>query len=341
MSRKSKKVKEIINIDEIKSHRVVNEWNKVCSEKVIPSRIQILKKHIKTVVYRIEGAGPRNTSIIAKRSKNKERNYERIFYEEIAPQVNIPDPGFITSVEDDEGFVWLFMKDAGDVAFKNNNLEHRDLAAKWLADLHISSLNHNYKSRLREINHEYYFKELTKARRIIIEKMTEFDDHKEFRRVLEKVILRFNYLESCWNKIENICYKLPQTIVHGDMVSKNLRVTESHTGSYLIAFDWEGFGWGVPAIDFATTATNPDVYLSYIREIFPSVSLQAINETADAGIFFRYILTVSWTVEYLKFCRKPMEEMKYKGFIQKVISDFWGIEMKYGDFTRIVGGWCE
>jgi hypothetical protein len=71
------------------------------------------------------------------------------------------------------------------------------------------------------------------------------------------------------------------------MVSKNLRVSEGQTGTYLIALDWDGFGWGSSAPVSAITAAKPDVYLSYIKKTFSRPSWQVINETSDIGKLFR------------------------------------------------------
>src|SRR5258708_20915806 len=67
-------------------HPAVKAWNRLCSKRAEPNLIEILlegkKGNFESRVYRLHGAGPSGTAIIAKRCIT---NVEQTVYEEILP----------------------------------------------------------------------------------------------------------------------------------------------------------------------------------------------------------------------------------------------------------------
>lgn len=97
-----------------------------------------------------------------------------------------------------------------------------------------------------------------------------------------------------------------------------MRVRAGWAGIALLPFDWEMAGWGVPAADLAHSArlgrrdfsaqtggfaANPDVatYWSVVREHWPSLDLQTIQQLANCGKMFRSLAAIDWRAQDLAY----------------------------------------
>ena len=113
-------------------------------------------------------------------------------------------------------------------------------------------------------------------------------------------------VQACWSKLEAICSELPRTLVHGDLVRKNLRVGVAGKSTGVVAFDWEKAGWGPPAVDLARSVASErfaanaclDTYRSTSR---PAVLLtrEQVERQALAGTVLRCLTAIHWTSQSL------------------------------------------
>src|SRR6516164_6903653 len=135
-------------------HAAVDAWNRLCSKTVEPSVIEVLLEAKKSQVYRLCGAGPRRTPVIAKRCI---AHVEHIIYKDVLAYLPISSLTFYGCV-DEPGteYSWLFLGDAGGEEFTHSIEEHRKLAARWLALLHVSASNMPAVSRLPDRGPNYY-----------------------------------------------------------------------------------------------------------------------------------------------------------------------------------------
>ena len=173
---------------------------------------------------------------------------EHTMYREILSHLPIPTLrcyGFVEEPRDE--FCWLFLEDAGTEVFRFHIRDHRALAAPWLGLMHTSAVHVAATARLLDRGPDYYLEHLRLARetlqRAIVNSTLSPDDLV----VLESIVPRCNVLESCWSKVETFCDKMPQTLVHNDFATRNIRVRNGQARTALLPFDWEKAGWGIPA----------------------------------------------------------------------------------------------
>ncbi|HET7088603.1 MAG TPA: hypothetical protein VFL17_08135 [Anaerolineae bacterium] len=127
-----------ITYTDLREHPAVRAWGELWPRWAEPERVEILKDHAKSTVYRLEGVGRGRTAIIAKRCRTDIAAIERTIYEDVLPSLPITTLHYYGFVEENDQFCWLFLEDAGQEHFSPVIEEHRALAAQWLALMHTS-----------------------------------------------------------------------------------------------------------------------------------------------------------------------------------------------------------
>jgi aminoglycoside phosphotransferase (APT) family kinase protein len=128
----------------------------------------------------------------------------------------------------------------------------------------------------------------------------------EDKRVLRAVVSTCESIESRWDRVETICSALPRTLVHGDLVARNLRLRRNGGGPEIVAFDWECAGFGVPAPDvfqLASETRREDLshYRSAIAEYAPGVDEEELRSLLLVGKGFRLLASVDWVTPHLRY----------------------------------------
>ena len=122
------------------------------------------------------------------------------------------------------------------------------------------------------------------------------------REFLRLALAELVHTEQCWHHIESVCALAPRTIVHGDLVAKNIRVRRDGThGTQLVVFDWEKAGVGVPSIDLSSIPCDLDHYVSSVRSTWPTVSMPVAEDLSRIGRLFRSIARLKWEIAALPF----------------------------------------
>src|SRR6185369_6945112 len=94
-------------------HRAVQAWSQLQPERVEPERIEILKLRTKSAVYRLAGAGPDSSAVIAKKCCAPTAAVERKIYQELLPRLPLPAVHCLGFVNEPEGdYSWLFLQEA-------------------------------------------------------------------------------------------------------------------------------------------------------------------------------------------------------------------------------------
>src|SRR5437667_2495669 len=138
----SKAVINEILPDDLREHRAVKVWEGLTARQVAPERIEILKLKNKSAVYRLVGAGPDGSSVVAKRCRRATASIERMIYEQFLPRLGLPGLEYYGCVDEpSEEFCWLFLQDAGGLEYSPLNPVHRALAARWLGTVQITALD--------------------------------------------------------------------------------------------------------------------------------------------------------------------------------------------------------
>ncbi len=280
----------------LSEHPAVLAWNRLRHLTVEPSEILVLKKRIKSTVYRLADAGPGGSAIIAKYCRRPVALHERIVYEELLCKLPVAIPQFYGSIHGDEEFDWLFLECLHGEEYSLQSAEHSRLAAEWLGLLHTSSAVIAEDMHLPNRGPQHYLQHLQSAHRRLAQALADFNFPKEDSMIVSAAIAHCNWLESHWDELEKCCDLMPRTFVHGDFKPKNALVRrDSHSGAVLTSYDWEMSGWGVPAVDLAHV--DIPTYHSLLKEFWPAVKMEGLKQLALVGKIFRGLAAFDWESE--------------------------------------------
>ena len=294
--------------ERLQEHQAVKAWRQLQSDHLEPSSIEILKHKRKSAVYRLNGMGPNSGAVIAKRCKETTANVERMIYEELLPRVPVSVLRCYGFLKEPEGeFCWLFLEDAAGQLYSPQLADHRALAGRWLAEMHLTTVSADLKARLPDRDLGHYLKLLRGNRATQLEHLAHNSEvSNDDAVVLRKVVTHLDVLESHWSEMERICDVMPRTLVHGDFVVKNLRVQNGTADPALLVFDWEYAGWGVLGTDlaqFVGSVASPDVnvYCSVLHREYPHLDARDIQAVAACGNLLRLVDDIDWATALLEF----------------------------------------
>jgi hypothetical protein len=100
-------------------------------------------------------------------------------------------------------------------------------------------------------------------------------------------------VERDWRALARRCADMPHCLVHGDFISKNVRICDGR----LLALDWELAGWGIPAEDLGALdqtiadldGRDVDAYWARVRDAWPKFDRDAAAAMRNIGIVLRYL----------------------------------------------------
>jgi Phosphotransferase enzyme family len=284
-------------------HPAVRAWGKFRPGRAGPGRVENLTKKRKTPIFRLVDAGPGGAAVIAKRCRQATAWVERTVYEEVLPRLPVTAPRLYGAVEEDAEFCWLFLEDASGELYSPQAEEHRALAGRWLGVVHTSAARVAGAARLPDRGPGHYLEHLRAARDAAVRGLANPTLTADQTPELGRIAAQCDALEARWGEVQTFCARIPPTLVHGDLVIKNVRVRTGPAGAALLPFDWETAGWGVPAADLArlvferkTSCLSPDLatYRSVVREAWPHLGDQDVQRLADLGRVFRLLAMMSW-----------------------------------------------
>jgi Phosphotransferase enzyme family len=310
-------------------------WGRLPADLAEPTGVEVLKgkrENARKRAYRLAGAGPDGSDVIAKRGPTARALVERTIYEEVLPCLPLPALRYYGLVEEPDGpFAWLFLEDAGNEEYSVSRQEHQRLAARWLGLLHTSAARVAPVSRLPDRGPAHYLGQVRSARDRIRESLANPVLKAGDRALLKAILSRCAALEACWGGVERWCAEMPRTLVHGDLKANNLRIRSTGAGPVLLAFDWASAGWGVPAVDLTRAppscpgfGANPDlgVYEEAVRDHWPGRGPATIRQWADVATLFRSLVALNAEAANLKheWADESMAKMwLYRGVIDGVV----------------------
>lgn len=252
----------------------------------------------KSMVYKLEGACPDGSAIVAKRCTSWAVKIEHSIYEHILPELPVSSLQYYGHTEIGDSH-WLFLEYSGGVEWNVDNNTHLDLATKWLAAMHGNSAHVETLSLLPNRGPRYYLSQLTAAQQRIQESLSNPALGRVDIEILDNFLACSSLLEAHWLDIEAFCETIPKTLVHSDFINKNLHVRTTESGPVLFPFDWEMSGKGVPAVDlFWMFQLAPDTtitrYWELLREFNTNIDLRDIEYLAILGTIFRALDSVEW-----------------------------------------------
>jgi len=281
-------------------HPVVGAWKTIAPTPRV-DRVDRLCAHTKAQIYRLALAD--GTSVIAKRGRSEALLVERTIYDSVLPRLPSPALRMLGFAGDgDEECAWLFLEDAGDD--RCSLAQHGRLAARWLGTLHGATAELGLAPFLPARGPGHYLEHLRAARGTILDSFGNPALGADDRGMLRELLSACKLIESGWSGIEAICANLPRTLVHGDLVARNLRLRCDDTGPAIVAFDWELSGFGVPAADvyqLAVDTTREDLscYRSTISAYVGGVDDDELQALLLMGKGFRLLAAVDWASTHL------------------------------------------
>jgi hypothetical protein len=294
-------------------HPALSVWRELRPERAVPERLEILEERgQKTAVYRLLRVGREDSNIVAKRCRMSAALIERTIYEEILPRLPIPMIhyyGFVA--EPDSEFGWLFLEDVSDDSYQPHIKEHQVAAARWLGIMNISASSIEAAAKLSNRGPNHYLNLLdTSCAEMQLDISNPALDL-EGRKLLENILDYCQQLAANWGPIEHACEGMPQTLVHGDFISKNVAVRIGRDGFDILPFDWEKAGWGVPAEDIS--GVDIATYWRTVRDFWPQFDLDDFKRLARVGRIFRWIVFLDWIAP--GFARdsveRPMRDLRH------------------------------
>jgi hypothetical protein len=299
-------------LERLLAHPAVRAWRRLGPDRPLPDRIARVKAKLgKTrprTIYRLDGAGPEGSTVIAKQCPRGDGLLERTVYEQILPRVPLAGPRFHGAVVDsndgpEKEVCWLFIGEIQGATYDAFLPEHRAAAARWLGILHTEARASANQAELPDAGPDRYRKQMRVARDLIRAHLDNPAFTADDLAFLDGLLARFDQLDDHWDRLEHAATGLPRTLVHGDFNGKNLRVQTTAAGLQIVAFDWADCGLGVPAADLAQiTATegliaaSPDLttYFSVVRERWPDCDQEHVERLAACGTVFRALASIDW-----------------------------------------------
>jgi ATP-binding cassette subfamily B protein len=283
------------------SHPVVRAWHTVSMRGRV-DRVDLLHARTKSSVYRLVWDGGAR-SVIAKRGQIEALRVERRIYASVLPRLSSPALSYYGFLpENPREFAWLFIEDAGDEPCSLG--QAGSLAARWLGTLHGAAAALDSAEWLPDRGPASYLEHLRGGRRTILANCNNAALGPEDRARLQAIVTACDLIELSWDGVDAICRSLPRTLVHGDLVAKNLRLRRHKRSRSLLALDWERAGWGVPAADaylLGLEANRKHLadYRSLIGDDARVLSPGDLRALSFAGKGFRLLASVDWASSHL------------------------------------------
>jgi Ser/Thr protein kinase RdoA (MazF antagonist) len=295
--------------DGLDRHPAARAWRQLRPQGV-PTEIRILKERSKGIsksaVYWLADADARGRAVIAKLSRRTAVEVEALVYREFLGRLSVAAPAYRGMVDDGGPFCWLFMEHVPGEPYSPAHPHHRRLAGAWVGRLHREGASLQRADRLPDLGTGHHLVTLRHARRAMAAHRGDPSLTRAEAMTLQRVIAVVDDVHGSWPHLEAVCSELPPTLVHGDLVRKNLRVAPAATGAAMVAFDWEQAGWGPSAIDLAqslesTRFTANACLASYRSACAPgeTPTHEQVERQAIAGTVLRCLAAIHWTSQSL------------------------------------------
>ena len=285
----------------LEAHPALLAWRAFRSGRQAAQRIEVLREHGATAVYRVVWAGLNAGTVIAKRVPFAKARPERTIYERVLPLVPVTAPRYHGALPGDgpEAETWLFLEDVGGERYSDEYPDHLALTARWLARLHGVAAGIAVAGALPDGGPGRYRRHLDSALERLERRLAGPELAADDMRLLDGVVDSLSKVAGRWSDLERQCVGLPETVVHGDFRPKNVYLRPAGNRLACYPIDWETAGWGVPAADL--TRIDVAAYWSAARDWCSGLSLDAVGRLAHLGQVFRTIAAIDWECAGLRF----------------------------------------
>jgi len=272
--------------------------------------VDVIKRGDKSAVFRLRGAGPGRSGVVAKALLQDGLTVERAVYDGLLPQLPVPALRCYGTTETTDGCCWIFLEDAGGREYAPWSPRDRALAARWLATVHAASARLRPPPSLPRRNARWYRTDVARVREQLAAACNRRSLLPSDRRDLAGIVRHLDALAADWSLLEADVSAIPQALVHGDFCAKNLRVRTVGGARQLAVFDWDAAAWGVCALDLASetlesASPSPRVYWLTLRRSLPGVTPGIVRAAATASAVLRLVAAMEWELAKSHRLRDP------------------------------------
>jgi ATP-binding cassette, subfamily B, bacterial len=316
------------------THPAVRAWRRI-EPHAQPERVEVLKERSrglrKSAVYRLVGRD--GWSVIAKCSRRDTATVENIVYRDLLPRLDLPSLRWYGEVDDGGRYTWFFIADAIGDAYRTD-VEHRAIAGHWLGQLHAGALTLPASAELPDRGPTAFLRHLhdTRAR---LETALGWALPDGQARLIRGTAGTLEAVEAGWGAVTEACGSMSRTLVHGDLVPKNLQVIGPPGSSHAVVYDWEKAGYGPPAVDLARVDGYPRFAASVDLETYRraaadrgvEVAVDTLARASSAGTVLRCLASLDWATMGLApgWVDAPMADLAfYRPWLERAMRDLAG-----------------
>ena len=277
---------------------VADAWRSLGRSLLSPRRVEVIERHHgEPQVCGLSACAPGGNDVVAKRCSPAA--VEPLLYEHVLAAI----PGFAPRFHGvargvEEARRWLFIEHVRGDEYVPDTTEHRSLAARWLGAVHSTTSSMPLSRLLPERGPTHYHSLLQRGHQAILKALSGSRIDANGRSRLTAAAERCASLERQWEVLEAPLEAIRPGLVHGDLVSKNIRIRRSDGGAEFIAFDWETAGWGVPVADLAVFSKEGRwrelPWVVDDRKVIGGSDGDLVQRIAMIGRIFRLIASVDW-----------------------------------------------
>lgn len=294
-------------------HVAVRAWRQLGVSLSLPTSVESLVRangrplNRKSRIYRLRGVDVPGDSVIAKLGRSDTIETERYVYEDVLPLIGVPFIRSFGSVPDSPERSWLFLEEARGARYDDECPSDRELAAETLARIHTATSEMHLAAQLPKHDVDRYKSCLVNGKCLIKENIDNPALSAVDKQILESILRLLEQVEQNWIDLGNALATMPQCLVHGDFVGKNVHVHKVQTTSSMYIMDWDISGWGAPAFD--VERITPRDYRKYCESRWPHVRDDQIEFMAVVGRILRNVgliqatstsLCYEWVVDTMR-----------------------------------------
>ncbi len=274
----------------LRFHPATLAWLSSGTKPRVPRSIETLKPENRhSAVYRLTGAGMLGENVIAKWCTHETAALESRVYH-VLEKLPLSTPRFFACLGRPDGS-WMFLEDAGENRYDENDPSHRILAARWLARLH-SETSVISKDLSLPTKGPGFYRSLLESAAMMLEQSLSLPLGEYNRDIVRSLIRQLNEIGSLWSEVEEVLAEMPGTLVHSDFSPKNIRIRNGDAHPALLTFDWEHAGFGPPAPDLESVDLR--AYRESLPESWPPPDDHTLFRIGQVGRICRIIQGVSW-----------------------------------------------
>src|SRR5207253_282880 len=186
-------------------HPAFVAWSRMAECPAPPERLEVLRQGNKSATYRLVGAGPDGTTVIAKRVRTPKALIERTVYEHILPRLSLTTPRYYGFTADGAEYSWIFLEDVGAQRYSETDPAHLGLAARWVGSLHAGAASIGAARALPDGGPTRYLERLRTGRQAVLDAVANPGLTATDVSLLERLVVDLDTLEHDWCAIEHAC----------------------------------------------------------------------------------------------------------------------------------------